>query len=219
MRIMLLLAVCGAAFALTGCAGTAPATIHPLYTAKETAFDPGLVGRWVMEEDKANATASDTIEVKAEGTSGYLIVLQEDNRRILLKATLTPIGAATFLDFAPTPGPGKPNPGDDGYLALHSFLRLQRDRDRLQVLLLSDEWFTQQSAGGKLPLVWDTVEEDQRFTTSPTADLRKAMEIALADPKAFIEPTVFVRLTAPPAAKRATNEKGHTTPRTRPRPR
>jgi hypothetical protein len=215
MRIILLLAVGGAAFALTGCAGTAPATIHPLYTDKDTAFDSGLLGRWVMEEDKATAAASDVIEVKQDGADAYLVTLREEQRQILLSIHLTKIGAATFLDYAPTPGPGKPSPKDQGYLALHGFFRVQRDKDRLQVSLLSDDWFTKQSEGGRLPVVWDTVEEDQRFVTSSTADLRKVMEIALADPKAFIEPTALVRLPPLPAAKAAAKGKGKAAPRAR----
>src|SRR5947207_2132434 len=76
--------------ALCGLAGCLPTSINPLYTDKDLAFDPALVGVW---SDKDDSKETWTFEKAGEKSYKFLYT-ESDGRTGLFKARLLNIGDA-----------------------------------------------------------------------------------------------------------------------------
>jgi len=81
-------------------------SIHPLYTADDTVFEPALLGTWVLATEAAQLqdsadNAPTTFEFSDAGDGAYTLKHSQDGVSALFQAYLLRIGDSMFLDLYP----------------------------------------------------------------------------------------------------------------------
>jgi hypothetical protein len=183
-RTSALLAVL-ACTALTGCYVQ---SLHPLYSDRNTLFDPALIGTWVAEEDDEFVF---TLEDTTRGT--YTLVCDERGATGRFQAVLTEIGPSRFLDIFPD----EPN-NDNGFyrdhlMRVHSILKIERNADTLLVADFDPEWLSMM-ASKKLVEIAHVPLDGAVLLTAPTEDLQKFVAKYAQTREAFSEPVRLIRV-------------------------
>lgn len=174
------------ALALT-LAGCVP-SLQPLYTEKDTVFDPALVGMW--EKDKELWTLR-----AAAGGAYQLTVKPDSGPPASFQAHLVQLDSSRFLDLYPD----EPETGNDFYqfhlIRAHSISRLVLDGDTLRVAMLQDGWLKTMLAEGKLQIAHEFVGPDRDLLlTAPTPQLQALVRRYAGDVKAFSDPAEYRRV-------------------------
>src|SRR4051812_35193657 len=80
-------------------AGCVP-SVNPLYTDKDLAFDPSLIGTWV-EKDKENEDAGSNWKFEKRDEHSYKLTITDGDKTSPLVARLVRLGDYRFLDLCP----------------------------------------------------------------------------------------------------------------------
>ena len=151
---------------LAGCV----ATLHPIYTDDDVAFDPALLGLWRDAED-----AGETWAFTAAGGDAYRLVFTErDGEKGAFVVHLARIGGATFLDLYPEE---REHPAsslyEDHWIRAHTFLLVEALGPELRLRAPETEWLARYLAEhpdalahedlGESVVITASTEELQRF--------------------------------------------------------
>jgi hypothetical protein len=158
-------------------------SLQPVYEPDTIAFDPGLLGTWVMGDDGV------TLTVERGAWHSYHVTIDERDDRMRLSARLTRVGERTYLDAAPLDGLDLPAL----VLPVHAIYRCDLKGDELALSDLNYEALERQAREGKatLPLVVDA--RRNVVITAGTAELRRWLVANAADETLFDPPLTFTR--------------------------
>ncbi len=188
----LLQRIVGAAAALSGLsllASCVAYSLHPLYDAKSSVFEPSLVGTWVdpMQNNKP------TMKFEKLGENAYTVTAIEFDGNppydAIFEAHAVKLGGRLFLDAVNTKNRAKGIEMNAG-MAIPSHLigRVTVDGDTLHLDLLSDSWLEDGFKTGRITiaheLVDDSADSDVLLTAS-TAELQKFVADHANDDNAF----------------------------------
>ena len=172
------LTLAAAAMMMAGCVPS----LHPLYTGKDLAFDPALLGAWQTKDAKDRQTW----EFKPNEHSGYTLVHTEKGEARPFTVHLLALGGERFLDLYPD----ELEITNTFYAAflvpVHMFARVRRKDDIFEIRFLSDDWLKKSIQSKSLRIAHEKLK-DFILLTAPTSDLQSMIRGALAEPKAFPE--------------------------------
>ncbi len=124
MRFKYLLTALTLAVLLNGCAVR---SLNPLYTEKDVAFDPGLLGTWTERDD-----ADSNVTFQRYGKSGYRLVLSEGGKP--LEGRLVKLSRYLFLDVTT-------KDGDDVFaIPAHLFVKIELSGNTMRTAMLNPDW-------------------------------------------------------------------------------
>ena len=171
---------------LTGCV---PA-LHPLYTEKDTVFDPALLGTWIEEDGK---DTRETWTFHRGDAGNYDLRHTEDGEMRSFRVHLVAIGAYRYLDFYP----GELEIDNGFYKAhlmpVHHFARIERAGDRFSLRMLDVDWIKKQLKRGAIQVKHETVAEDLPVLTASTGELQRFFRAIALERSAFTPPEVYRR--------------------------
>ncbi len=177
-RPILFLAACLALVA----SGCYVQSFHPLYTDSVVAFEPSLVGTWVVEDDEEFVfTLIDT----TRGT--YTLLCEESGSTARFQAVLVELGGEKFLDIFPDPPATDNSFYQDHLFRVHNLLHVRHDADTLWVADFDAEWL--ETAISKKRVTIPHVGLDGAvLLTAPTDQLQAFVRRHAKTPEAFSEP-------------------------------
>ncbi len=192
MRTIGILVVAGLAMLLSGCVWS----VHPLYTEKEVAFEPALVGVWATADGEKTA-----IIQPGEGKTYEITYLSNDlseGASGKYSARLVRLGDYLFLDVRPdkkavdTLMEAKPV----WYLLpTHTFYRVQLNGDAVTVSLVDDELVTKSEPS---TLAHEEIGaedgENGYLLTASSAELQAGLAKRAGDEKIYLKLGEFRRL-------------------------
>jgi hypothetical protein len=123
-------ALLATALVMAGCVVT---SIYPYYTAKDLAFDPALVGRWV--DATATNPPSASFKIEAMGEKGYWVTAFAPDATNSIEAHLFRLKKQLFLDTFPT------NHSLD-YVPVHQVSKVHWVGPMLETANLNYDWLT-----------------------------------------------------------------------------
>ena len=186
--------------ALCGMAGCLPTSINPLYTDKDLAFDPALVGVW---SDKDDSKETWTFEKAGEKSYKFVLYAENDGKAGQFEAHLLKIGDTRFLDFFPDEsGIAEMNRSDFYKIHLvrtHSFLKVSQIEPTLQMTPLDLKWLREFLGKNPQAIRHEKIgdgDDAQIVLTASTAELQKFVLTHLKTEGAFGDPINLKRLTA-----------------------
>jgi hypothetical protein len=146
--------------------GCLPLSIYPLYTDKETVFDPSLIGTW--EDEKA-----DSVWMLEEGPSGSYVfqLVTEGEESRSFSVHLVKLGPHEFLDFFPMEEEGEDFLGDL-LLPVHLFYKMERAGDQIRLRVLNEEWLASLIASGQVSVSYMRQVDGVKVLSSPTETLQ-----------------------------------------------
>ena len=160
MRSLKIILALGFVLLIAGCVVS---SLYPLFTEKDLAFDPTLLGTWAgVDED-------DTLVFKSGEGKAYDLTYITEGQGLKFKVHLVQLGKIQFFDVYP-----KVDKEHDAIhlLPAHSFWRLERDGDMLRTAWLDQGWFEDQIARKKIIIPHQLVE-DRLILTASTEELQK----------------------------------------------
>jgi hypothetical protein len=173
------------ALALTGCVPS----LQPLYTEKDTVFDPALVGVW--EKDKEVWT------LRAGEGKAYEVTMQSEKwPKAGFEAHLVELGKARFLDLYPQ----EQEEGNAFYefhrVPAHSISRIWLEGDTLRAAMLQDGWLEARIRDGQVQIghQFGGPKGDGLVLTAPTGQLQALVMRYADDTKAFADPQRYRRV-------------------------
>ena len=134
MKKITLLTVLGTLLLISGCF---PVSLNPLYTGKELAFDPALLGLW-----QGGVSTNDTWNFnRGDGREYKLIYTDEDGKTGRFDAHRLKLGDVLFLDFYPAEEESRETNRSEllqyHFVRVHSFAKLSQSDSALQLSLFS----------------------------------------------------------------------------------
>ena len=165
-----------ALLSLTGCAGMV--SLHPLAipNAKETVFDPALVGVW--EEVEADADGTRTRYTVERAESGYTVTAMADSQKNEGTMHLMKVGDRYLLDVLCRSEGAPP--------AVHLFLRLRLDKDSAWLAEMDTDWLRDEIQSSGQPRHEVVTEEGEKFVlTASTGELQRYLLPLARDDRAF----------------------------------
>lgn len=115
-------------------------SLAPFYTAKDIAFDPGLLGSWRDAKDTNNVWL-----FEREGTNAYKVTIRDVGSTNLTEARLFKLGEHLFLDME-TPKTGLKEDGKSMFppaIPAHTLARVNQITPNLRLAFMSDEWLSE----------------------------------------------------------------------------
>jgi len=184
VRSLLLALACVTLAVLSGCYVQ---SLRPAYTDKTLAYDPGLIGTWVSDEDEEYVfTMSDT-------TRGmYTLSSDEGGSTARFEAALFQVGGAAFLHIYPDAPETENTFYMDHLLRVHNILRVEMDADTLWVQDFDADWL-QSAIDKKKVRVSSVLLDGAILLTGPTSELQSLVTKYAKSKEAFSEPAKFVR--------------------------
>ena len=177
-------ALMGLVLWMTGCVPS----LQPLYTDKDTLFDPALVGTWEGKEES-------WLIRRSEGNFYQLTVKPAKGAPATFEGRLVELGTARFLDLYP----GEPDIQNDLYkmhlVPAHSISRIRLERDTLRVAMLDDSWLRDLIRDQKVQIAHQILKDNMLVLTAATAELQALVSRYADDPKAFADPSEFRRIS------------------------
>jgi hypothetical protein len=174
-----------AAGALCGCIPS----VHPLYTAQDILFEPGLVGEWTPENSEETWTFS-----AREGETSYTLVYVDGNgKEGRFETHLFRVGEHLYLDLYPE----EPDLQQNDYykmhlLRVHTFMRVEQVQPFLRLALPDIQWLKklldEDPAAVRHEKVGDGV-----LLTAPTSGLQAFLAKHGQAPGAFREGSKMAR--------------------------
>ena len=180
-------------------AGCIP-SLHPLYTADDLVFEPGLVGRWSPVED---SESGEVWTFTKSDQTGYRLVVDpkekesEDDTpagRAEFDAHLLKLGDHMFLDLYPE----QPRFENDFYMMhlvpAHSFFKLSIEGDILKLVMIDYEWLDKMLKKRKIKLKHERLEDGAIVLTASTKELQKFFRKYAGNKDAFQNPGLMRRI-------------------------
>ena len=173
------------ALALTGCVPS----LQPLYTEKDTVFDPAVVGTW--EKDKEVWTLR-----AGEGKEYEVTMKPEKGPAAEFEGHLVELGKARFLDLYPQ----ERDEGNAFYelhrIPAHTISRIWLEGDTLRAAMLQDGWLKDRIRDGQVQIGYQFVgpKGDDIILTASARQLQALVMRYADDTKAFADPQRYRRV-------------------------
>jgi hypothetical protein len=176
----------GVVVALVSLASCVPVfSVHPLYTERDIAFDPQLVGTWIDPKDPAHTVAV----FERLNTNAYTISLTDPAKQPsqveTYQAHLVKLQGHLFIDAVQS----DIKVGGDNILVLavgaHMFGRIWLGPDELKMSFLDDEWIEKAIQAGTISIRHETSDDGTPILTATTAELQTFVSDHADDDKAF----------------------------------
>lgn len=161
-----------------------PLSLQPLFTDGDVTVDAGLEGVW----QKVGGEAQWIVE--APQGRQYRVTLREGNETEHLVVRLGRLGEATFLEMR-----GEKDPDSSQAIPAHSFWRVKREGDSLEVRPLKPEYFVGLIQAGKLE-IGQVVRGELVVFTGTTAQVRAFLLPRLEEAEMYRETERFARMGA-----------------------
>ncbi len=166
-------------------------SIHPLFTPDDLTFDPDLVGTWKPE--KSDETMRFT---KADETSYQMVYTDKEGKTDTFRVHLTKINGHLFLDFSPDEAERLPH--TRFYIAhlipAHTFFLVHEISPKsLHFNMVNPEWLSDYLKEHPDALKHEWRDDESLVLTAATKDLRDFFANHVKTPKAFADPSKFVR--------------------------
>ncbi len=176
-----------------------PGSLHPMYASdKDIVSDPSLLGEWrSMKEDPPHKW----FFRGGDQPGTYAMGIVSEGEHSTWAARLVQDGDLVFLDLMQLPDSSDDN-GSEGAgrtVALHLFLRLEKQGDRVRLSTLNPDWYLRQLELRRFPLKVDRLGENTPVITSPTEELRAFYAKVAAEPGGWAEVAVLTRPKPAPA--------------------
>ncbi len=144
-------------------AGCVVSSMYPLFTEKDLAFDPALVGTWAGQDE------DDTLLFQDAGAKAYNLIYIVEGQKLKFVAHLVQLGEFKFLDVYP-----KMSKDHDGYhlIPAHTFWRVQSDGNILLAAWLDQDWIKERIAKKEVRIPHLLIE-DRVILTASTEELQK----------------------------------------------
>ena len=111
-------------------------SVHPLYTERELADDPALLGVWAEKDSTETWTFT-----RREGGQFDLLFIDEDEKKNTFLACLVKAGGHTFLDLYPNEGSTNNTDFFENHLFLvHSFVLVVQTTPTLKIVPVDPDW-------------------------------------------------------------------------------
>ena len=185
--------------ALVANSGCLVVSISPLYTEKDAAFEPALVGVW-------NESPTEQYVVSRLGETAYKVVATDGKTKTTFVGHLVRLDGLLFLDMAASTAwaeLGVPKDAEgaltDWFLPLHFFVRINQVTPSLSVSVLDETWVKGYLNEHPTALV-HTLRDTDVVLTGSTEDIQKFVRAHVNTPGAFGKPTVLTRQEGDPAA-------------------
>ena len=195
-----------AAFAVALCAlaGCVQMSLNPLYTEKDLAFDPELLGTW-QGVWRGGMFTNDTIGIlttwnftKGESDKEYkllITVTDEEGKTGQFDVRRLKLGKALFLDFLPA-DPEKLETNSSffyhrHFLPMHSFAKLSPGESGMQLSLFSGAWLEQLLEKDPAAIRHERLDQERAgliILTATTKELQSFVLKHLDDKDAFPQP-------------------------------
>lgn len=144
-------------------AGCVVSSLHPLFTDKDLAFDPTLLGTWAgVDED-------DTLVFNSGEGKAYDLTYVAEGQGLKFKVHLVKLGELQFFDVYPKVGKDH-----DAFhlLPAHTFWRIERDGDVLHTAWLDQGW-VEDKISKKEIIIPHQLVEDRLILTASTDKLQE----------------------------------------------
>ena len=186
---------------LSGCL----TTLHPIFTEKDLAYDPKLIGTWKTEDRRVvitNLATENTVELPGNISSikqqGYLISYQRENGEITERyiAFLARIGKHLYFDYFPA-SKKEDRKIDEffevHFVKMHTSYRVEILKDGSYELSRLDEAFvTKLIDEKKIRISHETDADNNNVITASTKELQQYLLKYGDEPAAYrSEKTVF----------------------------
>jgi len=183
-------------FLLPGCVRS----VHPLYKQDDIIFDSSLLGAWTAVDKDSSWQFVKSTEDKHD-QSYRLVVTNNDGQPGTFLAHLVTLGEHRFLDLYPV----APKISNNGFYKLHyqpahTFIRVERDGDRLSLAPLHIGWVnkylsenpdavthTRVTPSGH-PTAMEDAKDRTVLLTAPTAELQQFLKKHADNSDAFADP-------------------------------
>jgi hypothetical protein len=138
-------------------------SLHPLYTDKDTAYDPALVGSWVQDNEDSSWHFA-----KKENNAYRLIYTDKEGRPGEFEARLVKLDKQMFLDLFPE----EPKLPENGYykfhlLRAHTFMKVSVTGAEMQLAGMDPNWLKSRLESDPDAIRHETMNEMIVFTASP----------------------------------------------------
>ena len=169
-------------------------SLHPIYTEKDTVFEPGLIGQWA-EDDSGEIWA-----FSKEDTNEYkLVYTDEKGRQGVFSAHLLKIKENLFLDFFPEE-PGLKMNGFYQFhlLPVHTFVHVKQIEPILQMSFPDPGWLKKHISADPGAIAHEKIEKEI-ILTAATKELQSFWLKHIDAEGAFGDPSNMKRMekTAP----------------------
>jgi hypothetical protein len=156
-------------------------SLNPLYTEKDVAFEPGLLGAWVEQDD-----ADKSWTFLRYGENGYRILCSEGG--MPLEGRLVKLSGHLFLDVTP-------KDGEENAFAIpgHVFVKIQLNGDTMRTALLNPDWAEKAADLKTLGLSHMRIDREV-VLTAPTQELQDFAVRYAGDKSVFGSEGVLSRL-------------------------
>ncbi len=160
-------------------AGCPARSIFPLFTDKDTSFNPLLVGTWTHSD-------GGTLAFAKSGVAGYHVMLREKDETSTYTAHIGKLGNAWFIEsFAE-------NADNEYHLLTASVVhRMWLERDSLTISALRNDWLRDMMDDGKLTIK-HVLRDGEIILTASTEELQQF--VAKYADAAFSEKDTFYRM-------------------------
>jgi hypothetical protein len=177
LRVLLVL-VCACS-----AAGCYVASLTSLSDAASTTFDEALLGRWNNAEDDSH------LELTRDEWSTYAVLYRDSMGEQRWTGRLTPIGTKRFFDITMAAG----NESSPVLLPVHIIGRVALQDDRLDVEILSYEWFRGRLRRGTLTTTAVLDDRETILLTAPRDRLRRWLEVNAGVGPLFADAMTFTK--------------------------
>ena len=138
-------------------AGCVVSSLYPLFTEKDLAFDPTLVGTWAEKDE------DDTLTFALAEGKAYELTYTAEGQKTKYEGHLVQLGEFKFLDVYP-----KISEEHDAFhlIPAHSFWRIRMDGDVLSIAGLDEDWFKNATAKKEIAIAHERLEHGIVLTAS-----------------------------------------------------
>ena len=185
-------------------------TLHPIFTEKDLAYDPKLIGTWKIDSNEnkrrvviTNLSTENSIDLPGNISSikqkGYLISYQDENGPTSERyiAFLARIGNHLYFDFYPAGKKEDLKMVDEffgaHFVKMHTSYRVEIMNDRsFELSQLAEGYVTRLIDEKKIRIKHETYADDNIVITASTSELQQYLIKYSDEPEAYeSEKTIF----------------------------
>ena len=137
-------------------------SLHPIYTEKDTVFEPSLIGQWADNDSKQIWAFS------KESTNEYELIYTDDKgKQGAFSARLLKVKGKLFLDFFPE----EPDLKENGFyqfhlLPVHTFAYVKQIEPTLQMAFPDSDWLEDYLADNPEAIRHEKIENEIILTAA-----------------------------------------------------